>query len=85
VHSTKAVTALLPGRTTARAKSGTLLPVSALSKSLFDGRVALALSTWTLLSTLAASFDFDLSGEEVATLEGHKNVVYAIAFNNPFG
>ena len=24
-------------------------------------------------------------GEEVATLEGHKNVVYAIAFNNPFG
>ena len=25
------------------------------------------------------------TGEEVATLEGHKNVVYAIAFNNPFG
>jgi len=25
------------------------------------------------------------SGEEVHTLEGHKNVVYAIAFNNPFG
>ena len=25
------------------------------------------------------------SGEELLTLEGHKNVVYAIAFNNPFG
>ena len=25
------------------------------------------------------------SGEETHTLEGHKNVVYAIAFNNPFG
>merc|ERR1711981_443846 len=25
------------------------------------------------------------TGEEVATLEGRKNVVYAIAFNNPFG
>lgn len=25
------------------------------------------------------------SGEELHTLEGHKNVVYAIAFNNPFG
>jgi dynein assembly factor with WDR repeat domains 1 len=26
-----------------------------------------------------------LTGEELLTLEGHKNVVYAIAFNNPFG
>ena len=26
-----------------------------------------------------------LTGEEMLTLEGHKNVVYAIAFNNPFG
>ena len=26
-----------------------------------------------------------LTGEEILTLEGHKNVVYAIAFNNPFG
>jgi len=26
-----------------------------------------------------------LTGEELRTLEGHKNVVYAIAFNNPFG
>ena len=25
------------------------------------------------------------TGEEVAALEGHKNVVYAISFNNPFG
>jgi dynein assembly factor with WDR repeat domains 1 len=25
------------------------------------------------------------TGDEVHTLEGHKNVVYAIAFNNPFG
>lgn len=25
------------------------------------------------------------SGEDVLTLEGHKNVVYCIAFNNPFG
>jgi len=25
------------------------------------------------------------SGEELHTLEGHGNVVYAIAFNNPFG
>lgn len=25
------------------------------------------------------------SGEEMLTLEGHKNVVYTIAFNNPFG
>jgi dynein assembly factor with WDR repeat domains 1 len=25
------------------------------------------------------------SGEETHTLEGHKNVVYAVAFNNPFG
>lgn len=24
-------------------------------------------------------------GEEKFTLEGHKNVVYTIAFNNPFG
>ena len=26
-----------------------------------------------------------LSGEELHTLEGHRNVVYAIGFNNPFG
>ncbi|XP_069753331.1 dynein assembly factor with WD repeat domains 1 isoform X3 [Narcine bancroftii] len=26
-----------------------------------------------------------ISGEELLTLEGHRNVVYAIAFNNPFG
>jgi dynein assembly factor with WDR repeat domains 1 len=25
------------------------------------------------------------SGEELMTLEGHKNVVYALAFNNPYG
>jgi len=25
------------------------------------------------------------SGEELLTLEGHRNVVYAIAFNNPYG
>ena len=25
------------------------------------------------------------SGEELHTLEGHKNVVYAVAFNNPYG
>ena len=25
------------------------------------------------------------TGEELLTLEGHRNVVYAIAFNNPFG
>ena len=25
------------------------------------------------------------TGEEVRTLEGHKNIVYAIAFNNPYG
>ena len=25
------------------------------------------------------------SGDELLALEGHKNVVYAIAFNNPFG
>uniref|UniRef100_A0A8C9TEH5 Dynein assembly factor with WD repeat domains 1 n=1 Tax=Scleropages formosus TaxID=113540 RepID=A0A8C9TEH5_SCLFO len=26
-----------------------------------------------------------ISGEELQTLEGHKNVVYAVAFNNPYG
>lgn len=26
-----------------------------------------------------------LSGEELFTLEGHRNVVYAIGYNNPFG
>ena len=25
------------------------------------------------------------SGEELFTLEGHKNVVYSLSFNNPFG
>lgn len=25
------------------------------------------------------------TGEELHSLEGHKNVVYTIAFNNPFG
>lgn len=25
------------------------------------------------------------SGEELRTLEGHRNVVYTIAFNNPYG
>ena len=25
------------------------------------------------------------SGNELVTLKGHKNVVYAISFNNPFG
>mgnify|MGYP000231711971 CR=1 FL=1 len=25
------------------------------------------------------------SGEELHTLEGHRNVVYAIAYNNPYG
>lgn len=25
------------------------------------------------------------TGKELKTLEGHKNVVYAIAFNNPYG
>ena len=24
-------------------------------------------------------------GEELLTLEGHKNVVYTVAFNNPYG
>jgi hypothetical protein len=27
----------------------------------------------------------DKTGEELLTLEGHRNVVYAIAFNNPYG
>ena len=26
-----------------------------------------------------------VSGDELLTLEGHRNVVYAIAFNNPYG
>ncbi len=26
-----------------------------------------------------------LQGDEILTLEGHRNVVYAIAFNNPYG
>ena len=26
-----------------------------------------------------------VSGEEILTLEGHRNVVYAVAFNNPYG
>ena len=26
-----------------------------------------------------------ITGDEVLTLEGHRNVVYAIAFNNPYG
>ena len=26
-----------------------------------------------------------ISGDELLTLEGHRNVVYAIAFNNPYG
>jgi dynein assembly factor with WDR repeat domains 1 len=26
-----------------------------------------------------------MSGQELVTLKGHKNVVYAISFNNPFG
>ena len=26
-----------------------------------------------------------MSGAELLSLEGHKNVVYAIAFNNPYG
>ena len=26
-----------------------------------------------------------MSGEELLMLEGHKNVVYAIAYNNPYG
>ncbi|GMI43904.1 hypothetical protein TeGR_g5247, partial [Tetraparma gracilis] len=26
-----------------------------------------------------------ITGDELLTLEGHRNVVYAIAFNNPFG
>ena len=26
-----------------------------------------------------------LTGDELLTLEGHRNVVYAIAFNNPYG
>lgn len=26
-----------------------------------------------------------MAGEENFTLEGHKNVVYSIAFNNPYG
>ena len=25
------------------------------------------------------------SGEELHTLDGHRNVVYAISFNNPYG
>ena len=30
-------------------------------------------------------FSFATSTQELLTLEGHKNVVYAIAFNNPYG
>lgn len=26
-----------------------------------------------------------MTGDELLTLEGHRNVVYAIAFNNPYG
>lgn len=26
-----------------------------------------------------------MTGDELLSLEGHKNVVYCIAFNNPFG
>ncbi len=26
-----------------------------------------------------------MTGEELLTLDGHRNVVYAIAFNNPYG
>jgi WD40 repeat protein len=26
-----------------------------------------------------------LTGDELLSLEGHKNVVYCMAFNNPFG
>lgn len=26
-----------------------------------------------------------ITGDELLTLEGHRNVVYAIAFNNPYG
>ena len=45
----------------------------------------------TLSSFLTGSYDrtckvWDTgSGEELLTLEGHKNVVYAVAFNNPYG
>lgn len=44
-----------------------------------------------LLSFITGSYDRTCkvwggaSGEELLTLEGHKNVVYAVAFNNPYG
>lgn len=49
------------------------------------------LTLWRLLRFITGSYDrtckvWDTaSGDELLTLEGHKNVVYAIAFNNPFG
>ena len=70
--STRAGTDLSPGLTTGHVKCGTPVLVSRL--------VDIA---------IRSGFAFDsrgvFAGEEVATLEGHKNVVYAIAFNNPFG
>jgi hypothetical protein len=38
------------------------------------------------LFTAPSPFSFAAqTGEELLTLEGHRNVVYAIAFNNPYG
>lgn len=47
--------------------------------------------THVLVSFITGSYDRTCkvwetaSGEELLTLEGHKNVVYAVAFNNPYG
>ena len=46
--------------------------------------LSLCLSVSLSFSHLPQIWD-TYSGEEIHTLEGHKNVVYAIAFNNPFG
>ena len=51
----------------------------------------LSLLTIFLSSFITGSYDRTCkvwetaSGEELLTLEGHKNVVYSVAFNNPYG
>ena len=39
----------------------------------------------SLYLSLSLSIYIYILSEELLTLDGHKNVVYAIAFNNPFG
>jgi WD40 repeat protein len=39
----------------------------------------------TVATVASNSRHCDCSGDRLHSLEGHKNVVYAIAFNNPFG